>query len=337
VRALVYVQNRDERSQIRPHFSKAGLALVMANSTEELLQHLNSTPAFDMIVLDDSFDAKSSDGAILNPGATLPDILQLLQAGKTPNTDALVLVLLRPALCHNEPGTVSLFIDSAPHDREQSYTELGATHFLERPFRIEALTQSLQDFIKNAEQPAPWLKVLRQLRQFYNHGNYAQVLAMLDKLASTGLENTQLPFALLRARSLAQLGEEHIPASLATLEKLLIKYPKSISTRALRLEGFLKLEHFDEAFHEQLGILALQKTNSNFDKTLALLAQMFDHTLEKKGPENAEELLLGGTRNLIDLLLKDPRPYSKNSDLVCLKLSAKDSKKSTPARFSSIS
>jgi CheY-like chemotaxis protein len=300
----VCVQSRDERSQIRPYLTKLIPNIVMVNSSEELMQHLKSDKVFDLLVLDDSFDAKSPDGEDLSSGASVIEILQEIQAGFTASPDITTLCLLRSAKTHDDLGTVSVFVDSSPQDREQIYTELGATLFLEKPFNIETLNKRLQELFEAASNPAPWAKALRQVRQLYNAKKYPEVLAVLAKIAETPLESQHLGFPLLKARCLFKMGDEQLPESARVLTQLREKYPASLTIRMLLLEIHLKLGRLEEAFAEQLSIFATQKTAFNFERTLQLFVDLGTRLQD-------DAALLKLAKDTLAVLFRDPKPYSR--------------------------
>ncbi len=304
MRALVCVQSRDERSQIRPYFSKLIPNIVMANSSEELMQHLKSDKVFDLLVLDDSFDAKSPDGEDLSSGASVVEILQEIQAGFTASTDVTTLCLLRSAKLHDDLGTVSVFVDSSPQDREQIYTELGATLFLEKPYNMETLNKRLRDLFEAASSPPPWAQALRQVRHLYTSQKYPEVLAVLEKISTTPLESQHLGFPLLKARCLFKMGEEQLPKAAQVLAQLRERYPTSLTIRMLLMEIYLKLGRLEEAFSEQLSIFATQKTAFNFERTL----QLFNDLGTRLQDDTA---LLKLAHDTFSVLLRDPKPYSR--------------------------
>jgi len=285
----------------------------MANSAEELLQNLKSGKPFDLIVLDDSFDAKSPDGEALTQDPTVAEILQEIQAGYSSSPDATIVCFLRTVKLHDDPGTVSIFVDSSPQEREQTYTELGATFFVEKPYSIESIKATLAAAVKAAASPETWSKALQQVRQLYNKNNHADVLRLLDKLAAANVENKHLGFPLLRARCLAAMGSEHIAASVRVLEQLLVVYPKSVSIRMLLLDNHIKLGSFEKAFKEQLSIFATQKTSCHFDKVLSIMSDIHQRMLntEDASTAAADAFLIRSTHEIIAVLFKDARPYSK--------------------------
>jgi CheY-like chemotaxis protein len=304
LRALVCVQSRDERAQIRPYLSKLIPNITMVNSSVELMEHLKSDRSFDLLVLDDSFDAKSPDGEDLSNGPSVIEILQEIQAGFTGSPDITTLCLLRSAKLHDELGTVSVFVDSSPEDREQIYTELGATLFLEKPFNIETLNKSLQDLFEAATNPPPWAKALKQVRQLYNAKKYPEVLAVLEKISETPLEAQHLGFPLLKARCLFKMGDEHLPQAARVLAQLRERYPTSLTIRMLLLEIHLKLDRLEEAFREQLSIFATQKTAFNFERTLQLLTEIGTRLQD-------DASLLKLAHETFAVLFRDPKPYSR--------------------------
>src|SRR5690606_2763155 len=161
------------------------------------------------LILDDAFDAKSPDGEALSQGPSVMEILQEIQAGFTGSPDATILCFLRSAQLHNDPGTLSVFVDSSPQDRQQAYAELGAALFLAKPYTIEVLTHHLAELVKSSQSPPQWLTILKQLRLLYASKRHDDALKILDTLAAAGLERQHMGFPLLRARCLAQMGPEH--------------------------------------------------------------------------------------------------------------------------------
>lgn len=284
----------------------------MVNSADELLQNLRANKPFDLIVLDDGFDARSPDGEELVHAPTVAEILQEIQAGYTASSDATILCFLRAAKKHDDPGTVSVFLDSTPQDREHAYTELGASFFLHKPYTIETLKTRLAQAAQTAVAPPVWLKALKQVRALYNDKQYAEVLGLLDKLTAAGLEDKYIAFALLRARCLAEMGADHLPASIEVLRKVLAKYPQSLSIRMLLMESYLRLNQLPEAFAEQLNIFATQKTSLNFERTLAAMVDVHRRTLNLTLNKNAaEDALMKFGKDTLEVLFRDPRPYSR--------------------------
>jgi tetratricopeptide (TPR) repeat protein len=313
VRALVYVQSKDERGQIRPYLAKTVQNISMVNSGEELMGQLKGDRPFDIVILDDTFDAKTPDGESIFSGPSVMEILQEIQTGRTNNTDAVILTLLRPNQSHTEPGMTSFFTDMSSSDREQIYTELGSFLSLEKPINIQKLNQKLDELTDCVSNPPKWLFALKQVRKIFSEKQIDATRDLLNKLAEMGMEEQHIGFALLRARCLALSGIEHIPHAIDLLKSLEAKHPNSISIRMLLIENDLKLGKLKEAFEEQVGIFKTQRSTFNFERTLKMLKDIFERhrTLHPTSTQESEGLLLECAQLFINALLQDPPQYSR--------------------------
>lgn len=286
----------------------------MANSSEELLEKLAEKRGFDFIILDDTFDTIKPDGEPLYAGPTIPEILQKTQNEYVQNSEATFLCLLRPCREQMQHGINSFHAEAPVEDRKQSYIELGAYNFLEKPFTIEKLNQTLESAIALAKKPPQWLTLLKQIRSLVAQKKLNEALVILSKLRDLGMEKEHLGFAILRAQVLSLLGGDHLNEANIVLCELEERNPNSISIRLNHLENAMKLQNYTEAFEVQLSIFEHQKTASNFEKILALLHridQALSTDIDTSGPPPREVMLISHTIKLFDTLLKDPAPYSR--------------------------
>ena len=306
MRALVYIQSRDDRSAFRPVLGELVTTLIMVNTAEEALAELRKDITYDILIFDDSFDKKTEEGHPTNPGPSVMELLQEVQAGYTNSSGAMTMVMLRPDIENSEPGMTSFAEVQNQEDRKQEYSELGALIFLAKPYTLVQITASMKELLKAAAHPPQWLVILRELKNYTRKGEHKKALSFISKLEETGIKYDQLGLELTRAKSLGATGKQE--EAIKVLRALELEYPKSLSIKMNLKEFLLDLDQPEDAFETQLSILKIQKSAFYFEKTMILFERLCSSQ-----SENIDTFAITSGKQVLKVLLEDPLPYSKKT------------------------
>jgi tetratricopeptide (TPR) repeat protein len=306
MKVLAYIQSKDERSIVRPLIAKKTKNLLMINSPEELCSELKSKDPIDLIILDDSIDAKTVDGATINKSHS---VLDLLDAISKNHPQATLLTILRPSPSSTSNQGISTdYVDSSIGERMMSYIEKGCFFYIEHPCAKDKIENKIETVFSYLEKPPPWFKALEQIYLLYSQGHFSDCLAFIEKMESNKIEAPQCLFEILRAKTLFKLGDDFLAQSLASTLEIQTENPECPYIASLIVDLLRKIGKHPIAFSDQLGVFSREKSVNQFNKCLSILEECFTERpkIVFETPQQLEQMLLNNAEDLLNLLNKEP-------------------------------